>query len=101
MSPMLRITLVSRTSDEEVYALEGWVAGEELQVLRQTCGPALERGGRLVLDIRGVRSIDDDGVSLLTSWVGRGATLRRPSAYIRQFLAGRGIPFPNHDQNSQ
>ena len=41
MSHMLRITLVSRTSEEEIYALEGWVAGEEQAVLEQTCGPVL------------------------------------------------------------
>ncbi|MEW6755635.1 MAG: STAS domain-containing protein [Candidatus Latescibacterota bacterium] len=89
---MLRITLVSRTSEEEVHALEGWIAGEELEVLRQTCGPAADRGTRLVLDLHGVRSIEDNGIDLLGSWAEGGRVrLRRPSAYVRQLLVSRGL----------
>jgi hypothetical protein len=101
MSPMLRITLVSRTSEEEIYALEGWVSGEGVSVLEQTCGPALERGLRLVLDLGGVRSIDDTGLDLLKGWCGQRLVLRRPSAYIRQVLGNRGIPCGSDEDGTQ
>lgn len=92
---MLRITLLHRTSEEEAYALEGWVADEEVDVLEQTCEPALDQGRRLVLDLRGVRSLDDRGLALLAGWAGETLVLRRPSAFVRQLLENAGIPSVN------
>ena len=78
--------LLQRVSEASVS-----VAGEEVGVLEQTCGPSLDRGLRLVLDLRGVRSIDDAGLALLERWSRRGLHLHRASAFIRQVLEGRGL----------
>ena len=97
---MLRITLIGRTCREEIYALEGWVSGEEVSVLEQACGPALERGLRLVLDLSGVRSMDDTGLTLLERWSRGRLDLRRPSAFIRQVLEHRGIRCGNDEDST-
>ena len=76
---------------EETYAPAGWLAGEEVPVLEQACGPAVAQGLRLVLDLHGVRSIDAAGLSLLARWAGHRLSLRRPSSYIRQLLEGQGL----------
>jgi ABC-type transporter Mla MlaB component len=92
MKGILKITTVSRSAGEEVYALEGWITGEGVAVLAQTCGPPLERGANLVLDLHGVRTIDESGLALLMDWYGPRLALRRPSALIRLLLERRGLP---------
>ena len=91
MDGILRIDLVGRGPQEETYALTGWLAGEEVPVLEQTCGPAVEQGLRLVLDLHGVRSIDAAGLSLLARWARQRLSLRRPSPYIQQLLEWNGL----------
>ena len=88
---MLRITLVSRDPVEEVYALEGWIVDEETRLLADTCGGVVARGARLVLDLGGVRFIDDGGLVVLSGWAGPKLRLRRASDLVAQLLAGYGM----------
>lgn len=88
---MLRITLLHHTDEEEAYALEGWVVDEQVDLLAQTCGPARQQGRRLVLDLSGVRSLDERGLALLAGWAGGGLVLRRGSAFVGQLLDNGGV----------
>ena len=92
MDGILKIDLVQHSSQEETYALAGWLAGEEVPVLEQACGPVIEQGLRLVLDLQGVRSIDAAGLELLRRWAQQRLVLRGPSAYLQQLLAAHGLP---------
>lgn len=88
---MLRITRVRQTSSDEAYALEGWLVDEQVRVLAETCGGALERGARLILDLEGVRFIDDAGLTLLQRWAEQGLRLHRASDFVGQLLAAYGL----------
>jgi anti-anti-sigma factor len=58
---------VTRHSEPITLWLEGEITGRWVQELRRECARALERtpdGGRLVLDLAGVSSIDAAGLSL-------------------------------------
>ena len=65
--------------------------GEDVILLAQMGEKVRQRGARLVLDLAGVRSIDEKGLALLASWAGPQLGLRRPSLFLGQVLAHRGL----------
>ena len=83
---MLRITRVTESQAEVVLRIEGWVSGSEVAVLAAEGRDGLARARRLVLDLRGVRFIDADGLELLQSWKGPRLVLRNASIYLRMVL---------------
>ena len=84
---MLRITRLARTNGEEVLKVEGWLTGENVALLAQSGERSLARGGRLVLELGGVQSIDEGGIGLLQGWPAERLDLRGASVFIRQVLA--------------
>jgi ABC-type transporter Mla MlaB component len=88
---MLRLTHQSRTPEEEVVKVEGWLTREEVDLLAQVGRQVRQRGARLVLELEGVRSIDEKGLALLASWAGPQLVLRRPSLFVGQLLQRHGL----------
>ena len=88
---MLRITLVTQTDNEVVLKVEGWVSGEYVRVLEEEGSRWLERAGYLVLDLGGVRFIDDAGISLLQRWLADRVLLCQVTPFIHTLLEAYGI----------
>jgi anti-anti-sigma regulatory factor len=88
---MMRITLVSQTPQETVLQLEGWVAGEDVELLEADGYRCFQEARRLVLDVSGVKFIDTAGLALLQGWAGPRVELRGASAYLRSVLETQGL----------
>ena len=88
---MLRLTAVSQTCEETVLNVEGWVAEADAELLEEELSRQLQTTGRLVLDLKGVKSIDRTGLGLLQRWIDRGVVLRDGSAFIRALLERKGL----------
>ena len=90
---MLRITVVSQTREEVVLKIEGWVSGEDVDLLDQEGTRGMEEAERLLLDLRDVRFIDDAGIALLKRWSGERLMLRGASPFLRVLLATHGLAY--------
>lgn len=88
---MLRLTIIAQSSTQAVVALDGWLSGEEVSSLAQEGQRWLDQGQQLVLDLDGVRSVDQAGLALLGAWCGTGVVLRGGSLYVRALLQSRGL----------
>lgn len=88
---MLRITSLSRTPQEEVLKVEGWVTAENVPLLTRAGEAALQRGARLVLELGGMQSIDEEGVALLKRWSGKQLALRGGTWFVQILLAEHGL----------
>lgn len=62
---MLRIVEKDVTNNLMTLRLDGSLIGEWVDVLRLSCEQALQRRGKLVLDLAGVTFADQEGVKLL------------------------------------
>ena len=87
---MMRLTVVSQTPAEMILKVEGWISGAEVALLEEE-GTRLQEGERLVLDLSGVHSIDEDGIALLQRWSGDRLELRGGSAFVRRLLEVNGL----------
>ena len=59
--------------------------------LAEEAGPLLDRQGRLVVDLAGVRFIGPAGLLLLRRLAERGLKLRRPSPFVQLLLRQHGL----------
>jgi len=90
-NPMLRITVVSQTPEEVALKVEGWMCGANVGLLEQEGGRYLEEAGRLVLDLKGVQNIDEEGMALLQRWSGKGLKLCGGSLFVQALLNRYGL----------
>ncbi len=88
---MLRITLESQTPAATALKVEGWLTGMEVTLLEREGNRHLRHSQCLVLDISGVKFIDDVGLSLLKSWSGDHLVLRSATTYMRALLTASGL----------
>ena len=88
---MLRVTIIAQNATQTVLALDGWLTGEEVRLLEHEGRRWLDQGHQLVLDLDGVRSIDQAGMALLEGWSRTGVLLRGGSLYVRALLQSRGL----------
>jgi ABC-type transporter Mla MlaB component len=86
MNAMMRITTLSHSPDEVILKIEGWVSGEDVDLLKQEGEHWLQQAKRLVLDLSGVKSIDSRGVTLLQRWPEEQLILRGQSSFVRMLL---------------
>ena len=88
---MFRLTPLSETPDEVVLRVEGWLEGAEVGVLSREIESWRQRDRQVVLDLTGLKDIEPAGLRLLSSWVGKGVSLRGGSGYLRALLTRHGI----------
>lgn len=88
---MLRITLESQTLDEVILRVAGWLAGEDVELMEQEIVRWHQEGQRLVLDLEGVKFIDENGLALLKRWSERQLVLRGGSTFVRMLLKSNGL----------
>ena len=82
---MLRLTTRSDDPQETVLEAHGSVAGDGVDLLADEV-ESQQRDGPLVLDLAGVRYIDQTGVELLRRWTAGGLRVRGGSFFIRALL---------------
>ena len=88
---MVRLTIISQTREEVVLKVEGRVSGEDVALLEEEGTRLLGETERLVLDLKGVKFIDEAGVDLLRRWKGDELVLRGASPFVRTVLERRGL----------
>jgi anti-anti-sigma regulatory factor len=69
---MLKITRVATSNQEITLQLDGRVAGQWIELLRESAESVFAEGLRLTLDLENTSFIDCDGLALIKSLIGRG-----------------------------
>ena len=88
---MIRIDTLSENSDQVVLAVAGRVADSEVAFVEEEIGRWLAKTEQLVLDLKGVKFIDQNGLALLERYAGTRLQLRGGSLYIRDLLETHGL----------
>ena len=88
---MLRLTIRSCSPEEVVLQVDGWVSGRDVDILQQEGMRLLGEAERLVLDLKGVRFIDDAGIALLQRWSRERLVLRDGSWFVQMLLEKHGL----------
>ena len=88
---MIRITVVAQTEEEVVLKVAGWVSGTDVAILEVEGDRYLQQVRRLVLDLKGVRFIDDAGIRLLQRWSGERLVLCGASPFLQSLLEAHGV----------
>ena len=71
---MLKITRVGLSKHEITFQLDGRVAGQWAELLRELGESVLEEGMQLTLDLKNISFIDCDGIAILKGLIGRGVS---------------------------
>ena len=88
---MLRLTVKSQTPEEVVLQVDGWVSGAEIDVLEEEGTRLLQESDRLVLELKGLRFIDEAGMELLKRWSRNRLILRGASPFLHKLLEEYGL----------
>ena len=88
---MLRLTVISQTQEQAVLKVDGWVSGANVTLLEEEGTRLLQDAERLVLDLSGVRVIDQTGLELVRDWSGDRLVLRGASPFVNKLLAAEGL----------
>jgi anti-anti-sigma regulatory factor len=83
---MFRLVTLSQSPEQVVLAVYGWIAAGNVTLLEQELESWEKWIGRLVLDLEGVRFIDEAGADMLRRWKDRDAVLRGGSPFLRALL---------------
>jgi len=68
---MLKITRVKESKKEITLRLDGRIAGQWIELLRESAESALEEGLQLTLDLKNICFIDCEGLALIKNLMGR------------------------------
>ena len=82
---MLRITRQLR-ADHDALLLEGKLLKDWIEELRHALAQACQGGSAIVLDLSGLRFVDDEGVRFLRECRRRGTSLQRASPFVSALL---------------
>ena len=83
---MLKIAILETSGQAVTLRVEGRVIGPWVEELRRSCERALDRGGRLTLDLAHVSFIDRDGIALFRDLRDRHVALRNCSPFVAEQL---------------
>jgi len=88
---MLRLTVKSQTPEEMVLQVDGWVSEAETDVLEKEGTRLLQESELLVLDLKGLRFIDEAGIEILKQWSRGRLVLRGASPFLHKLLEEYGL----------
>ena len=88
---MIRLTVRSQTPQEAVLQVDGWVSGKNVAILEGEGMRLLEESRCLVLELKGVKFVDEGGIGLLQRWWGERLELRGGSWFLRMLLGKHGL----------
>ena len=88
---MLKITNESTLASVCCLKLEGWLSGPDVKTLEASGRRAISSGKGLVLDLTGLRYMDQDGIQLLESWAERDLQLIGVSSFFKLLLESNGL----------
>lgn len=98
---MIRIDVVAQTQKQVVLKVQGELADDDVELLAGELGRWRQQVEQLVLDLKGVKFIDRQGLALLQQWTrrepirgnGEGVRLmlRDGSRFIRHLLEVNGL----------
>ena len=88
---MIRITTIAETPKEVVLKVEGHISEEDVVVLEAEGERNLQYTERLVLDLSGIKFIDEAGIQLLQRWSGERLVLQGASRFIQTLLKAHGL----------
>ena len=71
---MLKITRFVSSSQEVTLQLDGRIAGQWTDLLRESGEAVLEEGMRLILDLKNICFIDCEGIVVLKNLISRGVS---------------------------
>jgi ABC-type transporter Mla MlaB component len=83
---MLKITRVARSNQEITLQLDGRVAGQWVDLLRESAESVLEEALRLTLDLKNICFIDCEGLALIKSLMGRGVQQVNAPLFVAEQL---------------
>ena len=87
---MLRLTVLREDSQEVVVQVEGWLEGSQVKIMMREGERWRGRGRRLVLEVDGLKQVDENGLALLRSWTGDRLEVRGGSAFLRALIEQTG-----------
>lgn len=79
---MLKITSVVSSDHETTLQLDGSVAGEWTELLRELAESELANEIRLTLDLKNVSFIDCEGIAVLNRLIARGVNTVNPPLFV-------------------
>jgi len=79
---MLKITRVVSSKHEVTLQLDGRIAGEWTELLREIGEAALAEGMRLTVDLKNVSFIDCAGIAVLNRLIERGVNTVNPPLFV-------------------
>ena len=83
---MLKITRVASSNQEINLQLDGRVAGQWIELLRESAESVLGKGLRLTLDLENICFIDCEGLALIKSLMGRGVRQVNAPLFVAEQL---------------
>lgn len=83
---MLKITRVALSDQEIILQLDGRVAGQWIELLRESAESLVEEGLGLTLDLGNICFIDCDGLALIMSLIRRGVRQVNAPLFVAQLL---------------
>jgi ABC-type transporter Mla MlaB component len=81
---MLKITRVATSNQEITLQLDGRVAGQWIELLRDSAESVLAEGVRLTLDLENICFVDCDGLALIKSLIGLGVRQINAPLFVRE-----------------
>lgn len=89
---MLRLTFMARGSAEVILAVDGWIEGEDVDLLEREGERWLQQVQHLVLILDGVRFIDQAGIALFQRWAAKDRLVLHGGAlFIQTLLMAHGL----------
>jgi ABC-type transporter Mla MlaB component len=83
---MLKITRVASSNQKITLQLDGRVAGQLIELLRESAESVLGEGLRLTLDLKNICFIDCEGLALIKSLMGRGVRQLNAPLFVAEQL---------------
>jgi ABC-type transporter Mla MlaB component len=83
---MLKITRVTESRKEITLQLDGRVAGQWIELLRESAESVLAEGLQLTLDLKNICFIDCEGLALIKSLIGRGVQQVNAPLFVAEQL---------------